>query len=157
MSNLWENLLHYCNNIKLKQFFASGWCIETQTFNSEISSYNYALHEKCPNTELFLVRIFRIRTKYGEILQSECGKIRTRNNSVFGHLSRSDGSAAEYKNRNRLQHSLKNPQNLFNANKKETRKNFRLCSGVIFVDFKQILANWMQRHFQPLFLAKAPS
>ena len=127
------------------------------TFNSEISSYNYALHEKCPNTELFLVRIFHIRTKYGEILQSECGKIRTRNNSVFGHLSRSDGSAAEYKNRNRLQDSLKNPQNLFNANKKETKKNFRLCSWVIFVDFKQILANWMQRHFQPLFPPKAPS
>ena len=33
---------------------------------------------KCPNTELFLVGI-----------QSECGKIRTRNNSVFGHFSRS--------------------------------------------------------------------
>ena len=37
------------------------------------------LREKCPNTELFQVRI-----------QSECGKIRTRNNSVFGHFSRSD-------------------------------------------------------------------
>ena len=35
-------------------------------------------HEKCPNTELFLVRI-----------QSECGKIRTRNNPVFEHFSRS--------------------------------------------------------------------
>ena len=33
---------------------------------------------KCPNTQLFLVGI-----------QSECGKIRTRNNSVFGHSSRS--------------------------------------------------------------------
>ena len=31
---------------------------------------------KCPNTQLFLVGI-----------QSECGKIRTRNNSVFGHFS----------------------------------------------------------------------
>ena len=35
----------------------------------------------------------RIQTEYGEILslriQSECGKIRTRNNSVFGHSSRS--------------------------------------------------------------------
>ena len=36
------------------------------------------LREKCPNTELFLVRI-----------QSEYRKIRTRNNSVFGHFSRS--------------------------------------------------------------------
>ena len=25
------------------------------------------LREKCPNTEFFLVRIFRIRTEYGEI------------------------------------------------------------------------------------------
>ena len=32
--------------------------------------------KKCPNTELFLVRI-----------HSECGKIRTRKNSVFGHFS----------------------------------------------------------------------
>ena len=34
----------------------------------------------------------RIRTEYGEILriQSDCGNIRTRKNSVFGHFSRSD-------------------------------------------------------------------
>ena len=37
------------------------------------------LREKCPNTELSLVRIF---------IQSECGKARTRKNSVFGHFSR---------------------------------------------------------------------
>ena len=34
------------------------------------------MREKCPNMELFLVRI-----------QSEYGKIRTRKNSVFGHFS----------------------------------------------------------------------
>ena len=38
-----------------------------------------SLCEKCPNTELFLVRIFL----------SEYRKIRTRNNSVFGQFSRS--------------------------------------------------------------------
>ena len=37
----------------------------------------------------------RIRTEYGEIylslrIQSECGKMRTRNNSVFGHFSGCD-------------------------------------------------------------------
>ena len=37
------------------------------------------LREKCPNMELFLVRI-----------QAEYRKIRTRNNSVFGHFSRSE-------------------------------------------------------------------
>ena len=39
------------------------------------------LCEKCPNTEIFLVRISRIRTEFG--------KIRTRKNSVFGQFSRS--------------------------------------------------------------------
>ena len=37
-----------------------------------------SLREKCPNTELF----FSIQSKYR--------KMRTRNNSVFGHFSRSD-------------------------------------------------------------------
>ena len=49
------------------------------------------LREKCPNT-FFLVRIFRIPTEYGEIslrIQSKCGKIRIRKNSVFGGFSRS--------------------------------------------------------------------
>ena len=40
----------------------------------------YTLREKSPNTEFFLVRI----------IHSECGKIRARKNSVFGHFSRSD-------------------------------------------------------------------
>ena len=39
------------------------------------------LRENCPNTELFLVRI-----------QSKCRKVRTRNNSVFGHFSPSVNS-----------------------------------------------------------------
>ena len=51
------------------------------------------LREKRPNTELFLVLIFPHLDWIREILriciQSECGKIRTRNNSVFGHLWRS--------------------------------------------------------------------
>ena len=37
--------------------------------------------QKCPNTELFLRNIFYILTEYR--------KIRTRNNSVIGHFSRS--------------------------------------------------------------------
>ena len=40
--------------------------------------YSGSLRKKCSNTELFLVRI-----------QSECGKIRTRKNSLFGRFSRS--------------------------------------------------------------------
>ena len=50
------------------------------------------LREKCPNTELFLVHIFpHSDWKVSLRIQSECGKIRTRNNSVFGHFSRSVG------------------------------------------------------------------
>ena len=62
--------------------------------------YSTPLCEMCPNTDFFLVCIFphsdwirrdtKIRTEYGEIrIQSECGKIRTRKNSVLGHFSRS--------------------------------------------------------------------
>ena len=57
-----------------------------------------ALLEKCPNTEVFLVRIFPHSEwnmeRYGVSLrmQSECGKIWTRKSSVFGHFPRS----AEY-------------------------------------------------------------
>ena len=39
---------------------------------------------KCPNTEFFLVRIFPESLRF----QSECGKTRTRKNSVFGLFSR---------------------------------------------------------------------
>ena len=38
------------------------------------------LHEKCPNTEFFLVHIFR----------AEYGKIGTRKNSLFEHISHSE-------------------------------------------------------------------
>ena len=50
------------------------------------------LREKWPNTEFVF---YCIRTGYGEVLRilSECGKIRTRKNSIFGHFSRSVNSA----------------------------------------------------------------
>ena len=53
------------------------------------------LHEKCPNTEFFLVRIFlysdwiRRFSPYLLCIYSEYRKIRTRKNWVFGHSSRS--------------------------------------------------------------------
>ena len=56
-----------------------------------------SLRRKCPNTEFFLVGIFphldwiRRDTDQKKLrIQSECGKIRTRKNSVFGNFSRSD-------------------------------------------------------------------
>ena len=42
-----------------------------------------SLREKCPNTELCLVRIFLYSDWIRRCIQSECRKIRTRNNSVF--------------------------------------------------------------------------
>ena len=51
------------------------------------------MREKCPNTDFWSV-FSCIRTEYGDILNlnilSECRKIRTRKNSLFGHFSRSD-------------------------------------------------------------------
>ena len=47
-------------------------------FQISLCTTDPALHEKCPNTEFFLVRT-----------QSEYGKIRTRKNAVIGHFSRS--------------------------------------------------------------------
>ena len=60
-----------------------------------------------------------------------------------------------YRNRNRLQRSLMNRQNLFNANKKETKKlpDFAIGSFLLILN---ILAHWVQRHFKPLFPLKAP-
>ena len=39
---------------------------------------NATLREKCPNTELFLVRIYSVSLR----IQSKCGKIRTRKSST---------------------------------------------------------------------------
>ena len=47
------------------------------------------LRESCPNTKLFLVRILPHSDWVSLRIQSECGKIRTRKNFVFGHFSRS--------------------------------------------------------------------
>ena len=45
--------------------------------------------EKCPNAEFFLVHIFPHSDWILRDIKSECGKIQTRKNSVFGHFSRS--------------------------------------------------------------------
>ena len=57
---------------------------------------NKTLHEKCPNTEFLMVRIFpyldwiwRFTACVNLRIQSKYRKIRTRKNSVFGHFSRS--------------------------------------------------------------------
>ena len=55
-------------------------------------SHNHQHYVKSVQIRSFFWSVFsRIHTEYGEILriQSECGKIRTRKSSVFGHFSRS--------------------------------------------------------------------
>ena len=48
-----------------------------------------ALSEKCPIRSFFWSVFSRIRTEYRPNIQSECGKIRTRKNCVFGLISHS--------------------------------------------------------------------
>ena len=43
--------------------------------------YRLAMREKCPNTDFFPVRIFRIRTEYGEIWSISPYSIRMRKNT----------------------------------------------------------------------------
>ena len=61
--------------------------ILTRTYRDIFKSalVRLSLCEKCPNTDFFLVRISGLNTKLN--IQSECGKIQTKKNSVFGHFS----------------------------------------------------------------------
>ena len=101
---------HYCQEIVLHLIcIPSSRLLETEFFE-EISvallllagdlnantlrptsdSFNhltdFALRKKCPNTELFLVRIF-LYSDWIQRFTSEYRKIRTRSNSVFEHFS----------------------------------------------------------------------
>ena len=65
-----------------------------KSFVASRSSFSKLSLRDFPNTKFFLVRIFLysdwIRKFTGNLrIQSECKKIRTRKNSVFGHFSRS--------------------------------------------------------------------
>ena len=55
---------------------------------NEPHKFRLTQREKCPNRELFMVRISCIRTEYRD-LRSKYWKIRTRNSSEFGLFSRS--------------------------------------------------------------------
>ena len=77
-----RNSLILLHRWSLKNFYV-GILILDSTFWP-----NHSLREKCPNTELFLVRVFLYSDWIGISLriQFEYSKIRTRNNSVFGHF-----------------------------------------------------------------------
>ena len=104
---------NYLKLIKICTFAADHWYLNIKSFRVRLAIkpkiitslsvgtksaqfiYSFlTLREKCPNTELFLIHIFPHSDWIGRDLrslriQSECGKIRTRNNSVFGHFSHS--------------------------------------------------------------------
>ena len=75
--------------------FHCRWYFSTGNTLYEILLAKATLREKSPNTEIFLVRIFphsdliRRGNPVSLHIESECGKIRIRKNSGFGHFSRS--------------------------------------------------------------------
>ena len=91
------------------------------------------MRKNCPNTEFFLVRIFPHSDWI--FIQSECGKIRTRKNSVSGHISRSDYIniiLIEFDNTNLLGEISSNYNSNKNYNSKLLTKNVGcLLSGRI--------------------------
>ena len=101
-------LKNYRNFIMIYHFYSRGWWLkkveklvanihDTSKYVIYVINLKQALtlREKCPNTELFLVRIFlysdwiRALKTVNLRIQSEHRKIRTRSNSeLFGHFSR---------------------------------------------------------------------
>ena len=81
LENFWL-LLRYCITWNTKQHFGS---IIQITLREKCPKYGVISGPYFPafglNTEIYFVSL---------LIQSECRKIRTRNNSVFGHFSRSD-------------------------------------------------------------------
>ena len=81
--------------LKIKPRFPSAFlCFFSRcqhTFIDEANFTSDTLREKWQNTEIFWSVFSRVRIEYSISLriQSKCGKIRTRKNSVFGHFSRS--------------------------------------------------------------------
>ena len=85
-----NGIRHHClhDHLLFPELYHHGNCTRNITFIFWANDLNCAwrpLREKCPNTELFLVRI-----------QSEYRKIRIRNNSVFGHFHAMDIYRSNY-------------------------------------------------------------
>ena len=70
------------NDLKILIDTTDSKIFETEFLSFYMIKNKLPLREKCPNTELSLVRIF---------IQSEYEKARTRKNSVFWHFSRRIG------------------------------------------------------------------
>ena len=62
---------------------------QVNSFSEKHELKVWALREKCPNTEFLLDCIFLHLDWIRVYIQSKCGKMRTRKNSVFEHFSRS--------------------------------------------------------------------
>ena len=87
-----ENLACF---VFLKQpFWDSSFCLITDDFWLIRSpGKRLPLMKTCPQVNIYCVKSVQIQSFFWSVIsriQSECGKIRTRNNSVFGHFSRRD-------------------------------------------------------------------
>ena len=71
----------------VKSFHVLQVMMSHKVFSCKLTINPFSLREKCPK----VFRIFPHSEKYSVFLrtQSECWKIRTRKNSIFGHFSRS--------------------------------------------------------------------
>ena len=84
---------------KFYYFSFTGWFLtlktkfHPKTLVEDFQNYRgRSLREKCPDTEFFQVRIFPHSDWIRRVslhIKSKCGKIRTRKNSVSGHISHS--------------------------------------------------------------------
>ena len=107
-SKIWRQSLtgnppHYLNHFNSRWNVSFHWAAfdyspligKVFMIISEMFHWIWSLRENCPNTELFLVRIFLYSdwiTKIYSVnllIQSEYRKIWIRNDSVFGHFSHS--------------------------------------------------------------------
>ena len=82
---MWQVHYQILPIIFLKEFIELDVNTDMMIKNVRLSELN-TLCEKCPNTKLFLVRIF-LYSDWNLRIKSEFRKIRTRKNSVFGHFS----------------------------------------------------------------------
>ena len=104
---------------------------QVDSFSEKHELKVWALREKCPNTEFLLDCIFLHLDWIRVYIQSKCGKMRTRKNSVFEHFSR---SGVEKCRTEQLRSNRIGPNKL-NA---RWESNFRIVKGCFYELIRKI-------------------
>ena len=81
---------------KIESLVLNETTFHSSLYNKKKTSSNIHCVKSVEIQSFFWSVFSHIRTEYGEILQSKCGKIRTRKNSIFGHFSRSNCLTEEH-------------------------------------------------------------